>query len=373
MKLKGTMKIELVNEENGEVEAVQEENMVTDAVDNILGSNLLGMYFDSGTSSRNITVNSELLPICPNTLGGILLFPDTLEERKDNLYPVSANYPTAYASNDVNMGTDTARGSMNQTESGPIERGYKFVWDFTTSQGNGTIAAAALTSCWGGKNVYGSGTEDGTAFKVMKAVSIAGCTARKRWLLSNAIECDFEKEEIWSINCSNTNIITISRSRLPVMSLCVNEKLNDSSVQELESWEIEPAVFGFKKNVYYYGFFLNGWDGFWYGFQNGANSSGNASVKWIKIDPRDFSYTEGTWTLTNVQLPTMGYRDTNYELYKIWTRACIRGGYLYTFNYKYDGIYKICLTNPSDVTLIPLGFTARGMPWAGAWRGARWS
>ena len=62
-----------------------------------------------------------------------------------------------------------------------------------------------------------------------------------------------------------------------MVSLCVNEKLNDSSVQELESWEIEPSVFGFKKNVYYYGFFLNGWDGYWYGFCNSPNSSGNAS------------------------------------------------------------------------------------------------
>lgn len=154
-----------------------------------------------------------------------------------------------------------------------------------------------------------------------------------------------------------------------MVSLCVNEKLNDSSVQELESWEIEPSVFGFKKNVYYYGFFLNGWDGYWYGFCNSPNSSGNASVKWIKIDRTDFSYTEGTWTLTNVQLPTMGYRDTNYELYKTWTRACIRGGYLYTFNYGYTGFYKICLTNPSDVTFIPAGFTARGNALGGSLAG----
>lgn len=88
MKLKGTMTIELTDAGSGETETIREENMVTDAVDNILGSNLLGVYFDSGTSSKNITVNSQLLPICPNTLGGILLFADTLEERKDNLYPI---------------------------------------------------------------------------------------------------------------------------------------------------------------------------------------------------------------------------------------------------------------------------------------------
>ena len=48
MKLKGTMTIELTDADSGETEVIQEGNMVTDAVDNILGSNLLGMYFDSG-------------------------------------------------------------------------------------------------------------------------------------------------------------------------------------------------------------------------------------------------------------------------------------------------------------------------------------
>ena len=51
-----------------------------------------------------------------------------------------------------------------------------------------------------------------------------------------------------------------------------------NAVQELESWEIEPAVFKFKKNVYYYGFFLNGWDGYWYGFSNEGNSSGKMRI-----------------------------------------------------------------------------------------------
>ncbi len=30
----------------------------------------------------------------------------------------------------------------------------KFVWEFTPSQGNGTIAAVALTSAQGGQNAY---------------------------------------------------------------------------------------------------------------------------------------------------------------------------------------------------------------------------
>jgi len=46
--------------------------------------------------------NDELLPICPNMIGGILLYGTSLTENADNIFPSSANLPVAYASNDVN-------------------------------------------------------------------------------------------------------------------------------------------------------------------------------------------------------------------------------------------------------------------------------
>lgn len=70
----------------------------------------------------------------------------------DNIYQSSDNMPVAYASNDVNATTNTKRGSMNLTESKTLENGYRFVWEFTPSQGNGTIAAVGLTSRHGGAN-----------------------------------------------------------------------------------------------------------------------------------------------------------------------------------------------------------------------------
>ena len=45
---------------------------------------------------------------------------------------------------------------MNLTESMKLSDGFKFVWEFTPSQGNGTIAAVGLTSKHGGANAYGS-------------------------------------------------------------------------------------------------------------------------------------------------------------------------------------------------------------------------
>ena len=80
MKLKGEMVIELTNTNTGAVETVQETNMITEAVNNILGLNPMGIYLKaSGEYDNSVLWNGTLLPICPNMIGGILLFPAVLE------------------------------------------------------------------------------------------------------------------------------------------------------------------------------------------------------------------------------------------------------------------------------------------------------
>ena len=64
-------------------------------------------------------------------------------------------------SSDANNTTDIRRGSRNLTESKRIDGGYKFVWDFATSQANGTISAIALTN-----RIAGIGQENGNNYLV---------------------------------------------------------------------------------------------------------------------------------------------------------------------------------------------------------------
>ena len=45
MVLKGVMTIELTDENTGAVETVTEENMITEAVNNILGLNPMGIFY----------------------------------------------------------------------------------------------------------------------------------------------------------------------------------------------------------------------------------------------------------------------------------------------------------------------------------------
>ena len=136
-KLKGNLTIELEDVNTGAVETVSETNMVTNAVNDILGVNPMGvMYKAGGEYDDSLTWNNELLPICPNMIGGILLFSSAITEAVNTLYLPSTNLPVAYASNDVNATANVKRGSMNLTESMKLTDGYKFVWEFTPSQGN---------------------------------------------------------------------------------------------------------------------------------------------------------------------------------------------------------------------------------------------
>ena len=53
MKLKGEMVIELTDTNTGAVETVQETNMITEAVNNILGLNPMGIYLKASGEYDN--------------------------------------------------------------------------------------------------------------------------------------------------------------------------------------------------------------------------------------------------------------------------------------------------------------------------------
>ena len=234
MRLKGEMVIELTDTNTGAVEKVQETNMITEAVNNILGLNPMGIYLKaSGEYDNSVLWNGTLLPICPNMIGGILLFPAVLEERADHIYEQGKNLPVAYASNNVNSGSNVARGSLNQTESKKLDNGYKFVWEFTPSQGNGNIAAVALTSALGGQNAFGSAAGDASTFLLLKKVDIGDIPKAKQMTLFEAVELDFEKNLLYSITFG-TSSVTITKIRIPVFNIGLNEKLDDTTYTVLE-------------------------------------------------------------------------------------------------------------------------------------------
>ena len=365
MRLKGEMVIELTDENTGVTETIREENMVTNAVNHILGLNPMGVFYKaSGQYDDQMMWNDTLIPICPNMIGGILLYSSALTENADNIFPSSAVLPVAYASNDVNATADTARGSMNLTESKALDDGYKFVWEFTPSQGNGTIAAVALTSALGGKTVYGNDINSSFGYLKVKETRLETQTDDELALLYSAVEVDFENNVMYSIRFVDSSVI-VRKLRLPVFSVGLNDRLNDVTCEILEETTLHCSVFSFTTGYTPYGDFLDGHDGYWYGFSNSPNSSGDATMKWIKIKKSDLTFTEGTWTLTNAHLRAIGsFKIDSYVNRAV--RGVIRNGYLYLQNYDCDGVYKINLSNITDITLIPLGFTSANRALSGS-------
>ncbi len=287
MRLKGTMVLELTDVNTSEVETVTEENMITNAINNILGTNPMGIFYAAtGEYDDAVLWNGTLLPICPNMIGGILLFSNTLEENADNVYQYSANLPVAYASD------------------------------------------------------------------LPKA---------KQLVLFETVEVDFENNLLYSITFSNSSVL-IKKVRIPIFDIGLNEKLDDSTYTVLEEQAVQTSTFLFLGSYTLYGEFFDGKDGYWYGFSNEGNSSGNAKMVWVKISKTDYSMTEGQWTLSNAKLMDVGNRDEENSYPERVVKSCMRNGYLYVPAYNKKGIYKINASNSADVTLIEFGFTSKWKP-----------
>lgn len=149
--LKGKMTIELTDVNTGKTDVIEEENMVTNALANIFAP--LGHLVNADTIYNQYNMFYQKL------LGGLLLFDNTIEEDANQLYaPANANLVGCAVYNTQNNTTGKMRGGYNQTESefNSKQRYMKFVYDFSTSQANGTISCVALTHQQGGYTGYGS-------------------------------------------------------------------------------------------------------------------------------------------------------------------------------------------------------------------------
>lgn len=149
--LKGTTRIELTDVNTGEVETYQNSNMVTNALRDILKP--------LGLSKRPNRFLNEFVPYYEKLLGGILCFDREIPENADEYYPPADANLVGCASHGMQNNTkNTFRGGFNQTESevNLKDRYVKYVYDFATSQANGTIASICLTHKNGGLTSYGS-------------------------------------------------------------------------------------------------------------------------------------------------------------------------------------------------------------------------
>jgi len=249
--LKGHTKIELKNEKTGEVQVVEKDNMIT----NVLNKQLTLIPLLNSISN----INSEYFPLNTNGMGGIVLFQETLSDDLINIPDEKDNPIIGYASNDVNTETDTKRGSRNLTESVKLDNGYKFVWDFTTSQANGQISALGLTHEGAGKNPKGT-----DIFGLYIKQDIASDKETHQYL-NSAISFDWDNSIITCIRTTSTSQVTIRKYKIVcgLTPLGINETLYSLKLVSEEAIDIEGIIneqtvwVDNSSNNYLYGIYLN--------------------------------------------------------------------------------------------------------------------
>lgn len=145
--LKGKTVIELTDVKTGQIEHYEDENIVTNALQD---------YISAYLAFQGIAAANAYMPLYNIAASGIKLFDSTIEENANNykMPSVGQNKVVGYASRSQKTDADARRGNMNLQETVAIDNGMQLVWDFATSEANGTISSVCLTSQRGGQDSY---------------------------------------------------------------------------------------------------------------------------------------------------------------------------------------------------------------------------
>lgn len=144
LQLHGKTKIELFDAANGaKVYEQVDENMVTNALQHLVNLPAELTVMDN-VSNRNC-LPALYMPFLSKALSGLWVFSKQLTENEEYISPSTADVKalTGYAGGEYS-GSNSKRGSLNLNESGAIDKGYRYVWDFATDKANGTVSCVSL-------------------------------------------------------------------------------------------------------------------------------------------------------------------------------------------------------------------------------------
>lgn len=348
--LKGTTRIELTDVNTGEVETYENHNMVTNALRDVLKP--------LGLCKRPSRFLSEFTPYCEKLLGGILCFDTEIPENADNYYPPANATLIGCAAYGVQNNTkNTFRGGFNQTESeiNLKDRYVKYVYDFATSQANGTIASVCLTHKNGGFTSYGSKNINyNRDYPLMQSIAedslqyvhpdrtgastsskYSGMTMGKTELI---FVIDREKDCAFYFKFMDNKHIHITKRRtfLKTVSILDNVYNTKPLIEEIEVPELSTEL-----RIGYWG----------YNYDPATDCLYICTHKDYRVDPNtSYLVTEikmDTWKVKQYEVTNTTDKylrsDNNWQMF-------VTDGYLYVKGYDSPyKLYKIQITNPANV------------------------
>ena len=163
MPIHGHTKIELTSQTTGEVETIEKDNIVTNAISQIFNAfNGMALLREANANGEYGSTSDKSWELLESLYGGILLYDTALGSDPNTLFaPPEANLVGSGVPKVLNNGKGLQRGSFNTTESKTdLENGVvTFVYDFATSQANGparwerssparTARCCSSSTCW---------------------------------------------------------------------------------------------------------------------------------------------------------------------------------------------------------------------------------
>lgn len=245
---KGHARIELKNEKTGELLVREEENMFTDAIYRTLNNTWTALV--GGVS----TLKAWNLPLSQKLLGGVALFEDPIEEVQTNNYFPKENKVIGVAGTLASNGAKKWWGGRNALESVPYDsetKSVKHVWDFSTSEGNGTISAIGLMD---GRQAdyYGDSAWNLQYSRRLDVTSYFSAYGRRI--------AEFKGNDFVAMTNGKGNV-TIKKIRFNFDTVSLNNNLGTTDVI------LERSIPLPMTNQYYTCcYWKDGDDGYWYGF-----------------------------------------------------------------------------------------------------------
>lgn len=287
---------------------------------------------------------NKLLP-CTQWFNGCLLTEGTNDAQTKML---ASNFKlVAQASNDAYVGNNLRRGSYNVNESGQITGGYRFVWDWSTSQGNGDIASVCLTRArFGaiGLNYNGAPTENVAFNDVLGTYYTSGDSY---YSLSSCQILDYEKGISYYISYT-TGTVTIKEYEVNTKQLhlvghcCGVHRLKATHNISVTLTDYSPS---YASSAYTGDSII---------LFTTANKNGNVNAKL-----HQYTISTSDWTVSTTEhsyegFSMWGYHTGYYPFVK--DQRPIKGDYIYSMcgydgDHRFAYIAKLSLTNNADVTI----------------------
>lgn len=224
---KGDVTIELTDAKTGKTERVQNHNMVTKA---------LKYFYMQGGMTNPTAFNADVIrtSAIDYLLGGMYCLDTALTEDEEIVrVPAGVGMTANGVKGILNSGNPTELGSYNETESGWQQDGsLKMVWDFSTSQGNGTIAAVCLTSSFNG--MLGVGNK--SLASIANAYSMDSYNSVFSKATGDGEVCGYDDNKIYIMENDFTNKakINVNVYRFPITGFDVRSSLVSELLETIE-------------------------------------------------------------------------------------------------------------------------------------------